>query len=1123
MLHNASHDAPCLRWDGTPSVCYLTGAGLIEEPGHCWIPLTNLLDNVHLYFLLILKKRTTLKCVSTGSEGNSRETMLATQTTDCVPEAKNVKQWIKEKLAQTLKTLQKRYVATDTPVTSEDSDANQLCCALEAVFIHGLRSKHIRADAGGRGRKGPPLPQPAFWSLLKNVTHRDVILELEGLSFISSDVGRCRAWVRLALNDGLLECYLVSLLREASQLDGHYQPGALLLDPEEREVLLSLLQGLASLAFQLSYKSAVLNEWTVTPLALAGLCPAAPDEAARPPAGHRGSWDTASQSSGGSDGLVEVLGRVGNGPCGCGSPLTASDLSLDTAGSSLLSSSLSSDGQTPERDVWSGHEGELGHTEHGTSTIAGGSSSSSQDLAKEDVDVMSPSPESMVTHSSSEEDSSDGQDEPQHSPDASEQNSCGALPASSEVETWRGANPEPDAAAVLLHPVLPETSLTVLPGENWRSNNAPGTVSLCSPALTSKTTSDTLTNHAPSPLTCCLEEDSGHVPVQRTCSVLSKKISSGSLYSSQTSPSWISEEDFYKPDPYGSGDSEGPDNSDVAQMNGTVSPGPEPLSPPSVVHRRQIGLSNPFRGLLKLGQLERRGAMGLWRGYYCELSPYELRLYADADERECCENCSLLRCEDVRLSSSGEGRFGLTFSGKRLHLRAPSSGEAEDWVDRILEAVNKARPVGRDESSRTPALGGESDTPSPTSAPASPERIPTTETCQPPWTDWIRPAEPEPDAIKEAVVCVSQEERGWTWMVLSLSLEALRGFAMRQGHKTATFSHPIETVRDVVPDAALGGPAFFKVLMAHETLTLQAESAEEARAWRSLIRGALSSYLEAEEDGAGEQVVYPSRGQGGNVQRLVQHRLQGDGALLSHLTTVPVERGLDVQNFKCAGCPRQIGVSLGRAKLCKFSGQYYCETCHYGDASIIPSRMVHNWDLTAHEVSRQALKLLADVEHEPLLNLDILNPDLFDHSETMTTVHCLRQKLRLLGDYLLICRSGIRKVMEPRLEQRTYLLESSSLYSVMDLRQIADGHYESFLQSLIQFSSNHVTNCDLCTQRGFICQICNMDDIIFPFQFDSTSRCQVCKTVFHSTCKAQSLACPRCERLQRYRDRHLLQ
>ncbi len=199
-----------------------------------------------------------------------------------------------------------------------------------------------------------------------------MITELEKISFVGTDVGRCRAWLRLALNHGLLECYLASLFREDSTLRAHYQPSALLLNSEEREVLLSYLQGLASLTFSLSYKSAVLNEWTTTPLGLAGLCPLSQADALDLPLNggdlpasktmYKESWDTVSQSSGSSDALdmqrgCPVLSSVLQGGR---TALNSSNLSLDTTGSSQCSSSLSSDSllqgqdpRSPTGEQWS--------------------------------------------------------------------------------------------------------------------------------------------------------------------------------------------------------------------------------------------------------------------------------------------------------------------------------------------------------------------------------------------------------------------------------------------------------------------------------------------------------------------------------------------------------------------------------------------------------------------------------------------------------------------------------------------------------------------------------------------------------------------------------------------------
>ncbi|XP_020486470.2 pleckstrin homology domain-containing family M member 1 [Labrus bergylta] len=1075
--------------------------------------------------------------------------MLATQMPEMPPEAKDVKQ-IKEKLAQSLKALQKRYVTSDTVVTSDDADANLLCCALEAIFIHGIKTKYIRLEAGGRSKKGDrgPLPQPFFWSLLKTVTHRDVITELEKLSFVGTDVGRCRAWLRLALNDGLLECYLASLFREDSKLRAHYQPSALLLNAEEREVLLSYLQGLASLTFSLSYKSAVLNEWTNTPLGLAGLVPLSQADSLDLPiksgdlptskSVYKDSWDTVSQSSGSSDaldlqrGLGLLVSRGSNGSQGGRTTLNSSNLSLDTTGSSQLSSSLSSDsllqGQDPRSPT-----GEQCSSSDLEMPITVNHSSSSKRIQKDSLTEFRES--GQCSQDSMHEDSFVSSTGPDHFSET-------AIFSGSDSEAPAPTTPPGDQSqnSALSDSEQPQTS-PELPSSDENNGNSSFEACICTSSEINSDTDvlSTVSEPAEEVTTTRAEaspeqegkeaatseqktsESSVNQGVRRSSSILSRKLSSDSLSHSR---SWICEDDIYKPHL----EEESEDEEEPPPAEPKVS-----QSAPSVVHRRQIGIPNPFRGLLKLGHLERRGAVGIWRDYYCELSPFEFRMYLNAEERACYDNCSLLRCEDARVTSP-EGRFELVFQGKHLYLRAANGDGAEDWVERIVEAVNKCRPASRvDETWEVLQPENGVDVSSPSSGLSSPERGSSSsdvrsngvQEAPPPQQDfdWTRTADLETDAIKEAVLYFSTDPEARTWapLVFSLSLEALKGFQVREGRKLLRLNHSIEEIRDVVPDVSMGGPAFFKLLTVKETLKLRAESPEEARSWRVLIRGALDAYLECGEDGVSGESAVGQPEVNGNLHRLVQHRLKEDGAFLVHLCAVPSEKGLDAQGFRCAGCPRQIGPCRSRARLCEFSGQYYCDSCHHGDTTVIPSRMVHNWDLTQREVSKKALRLLAQVEHEPLLNVEQLNPDLMLHAEPMAQAHNLRQRLRLLGDYLFTCRSGACKKLQARMEQRSYMLESSHLYSVMDLRQIAEDQYANYLLTLLQHASNHVFHCDLCTQRGFICQTCHADDIIFPFQFEITTRCKDCKAVFHLACKAPDDPCPRCQRMKKYLERDL--
>ena len=80
------------------------------------------------------------------------------------------------------------------------------------------------------------------------------------------------------------------------------------------------------------------------------------------------------------------------------------------------------------------------------------------------------------------------------------------------------------------------------------------------------------------------------------------------------------------------------------------------------------------------------------------------------------------------------------------------------------------------------------------------------------------------------------------------------------------------------------------------------------------------------------------------------------------------------------------------------------------------------------QASKRAMRLLAKVEHEPLLNLELLNPELVKHAESMAQAHSLRQRLRLLGDYLLSCRSRAVKKLQARCVSVSYSVSAGSIF-----------------------------------------------------------------------------------------------
>lgn len=137
-------------------------------------------------------------------------------------------------------------------VESGSEPAQTLCSVLEALFVHKLRDSFI--DRVSNVFKGDVVrqPSPNFWPFLLRFSHRHTTEYLaDSCPWLRSDIGRCRGWVRIVLNDGMITSYLDLLAGEKRLLNDFYEKQAFLRDPENVDIALKLLRGLESLQFHL--------------------------------------------------------------------------------------------------------------------------------------------------------------------------------------------------------------------------------------------------------------------------------------------------------------------------------------------------------------------------------------------------------------------------------------------------------------------------------------------------------------------------------------------------------------------------------------------------------------------------------------------------------------------------------------------------------------------------------------------------------------------------------------------------------------------------------------------------------------------------------------------------------
>lgn len=236
--------------------------------------------------------------------------------------------------------------------------------------------------------------------------------------------------------------------------------------------------------------------------------------------------------------------------------------------------------------------------------------------------------------------------------------------------------------------------------------------------------------------------------------------------------------------------------------------------------------------------------------------------------------------------------------------------------------------------------------------------------------------------------------------------------------------------------------------------------------------------------------------------------------MIKHLGTLSREKGLDYQNYQCKSCQDLLGSTVSKAKVCGYTGEYYCSNCMDPNVFIIPSRVIHNWDFKRYPVSKKSATFLLEFQHHPWIDMKKLNPKIYCGVSDMAQLQELRIQLNFLRAYIFTCREPVIEELQKRVWPREYLYDHIHTYTISDLAQIPNSSLALQLEKVVQFAKSHVLDCWLCSQKGFICEVCRDSKILYPFETSTTYRCNECSSVFHSKCLNETIPCPKCKRRQ---------
>ncbi|XP_063965115.1 uncharacterized protein LOC129276665 isoform X1 [Lytechinus pictus] len=874
-----------------------------------------------------------------------------------------IKLTLSKEVASSIKKLQRDHISLDSAIRSGDT-ANRFCNVMEAILLHELKDSYS---------------SKTFWPFLMKFTHRDVIEQIKELSFIKTEVGFCRAWVRLALNDCLMESYMSAILRDSKAIRQYYGRNSFLRDPEQPFIITNYLQGLGNFSFQLSHNSTLLNVWGAAPSMLKGSW--------SPPGDNKANKTTSPRPS------TDLTASFQDWPA-ANSPLTPSTPSFTIPDGALQ--------VTPNSSVdMPYHVGSFHESEMSTNLL----------------------------RSLEEEERGTTRDVPTESNPMIQEGPSVVLEESEDFED-----------SIVIH--MSPTENTPTQGEGKASVDGPHT---------GHSVAQSMEAHPPlprNPFEDDLEDDDQGIvfdPVVQT-----KDVSTVSKEQSST-PKYPGEENRLAPKDQPNQQAEDPSlYSDNFKKDTTQ---------PTKIRMDDLDDNNPF--------FRADGSKDVRNSDDFVKKPRIPSLKEELDAAEggmfvCRSNIEYYNeeddGEDEEDGDDYQGAGGRGVESEQVSARTPET--------KVKELNDQG--IGDDDRKGGVPSGG----------------------------DYGKGREELTSSYGNSL----GRHRGWSsefHRPTSMMAEDARdGYTRQESYQTLLKNYMDTTDKAITPVSNLS-------TLTSPTSDTSGKDASTAHSMKQT--SAPSSPQPADFPLDFEIIPFSSSPASKHADTRTQD-------LLSGVTTIANEKGLDSQNYQCKGCTRPVGIIYGKAKVCGYDGCYYCYECHNDEEAVIPARILYSWDFRKQKVAKHTKSFLQQIEAMPLIDIAETNPSLYKAVPELEEVKGVRMQLKYLKAYLFTCKQSVAEELKKRVWPREYMLDHVHLYSMLDFNQVQAGTLSPILRKVVVFAVKHVQQCALCSQKGFICEICENSKIIYPFDTDLTVQCDRCKSVYHKACKTEMKPCPKCVR-----------